>query len=109
MLRFEKSELFLNFEQSYSVPNIINLRLDDFIYYLLLALLETIFGVLPIDSNNLLVTPYRQSLALFFLVTFAATISPHWFRWLTLFGFCVGYPGFIYLTVNGVSLMGCST
>lgn len=102
MFRFEKSETFLQFQQRYSVPRVIHLRIDDFIYFLLLALLETIFGLLPMDSDSPLSTPYRQSLALYFITTFSATISPHWFRWLALFSFCLGYPGLIYLTINGV-------
>ena len=99
----------MNFEQQYSVPKVINLRLDDLIYLLLLAILEVIFGVLPLDSNSSYTAPYRQSLALFFLSSFVAMISPHWFRWLSLAIFCLGYPALLYLTINGVILGLLST
>jgi hypothetical protein len=104
LFRFEKTQRFLEFEENYSVPGIINLRLDDLIYLLLLAAMEVVFGVLPIDGANPFTTPYRQSLALFFLASFLSLISPHWFRWLTLFAFCLGYPVLLYITINGVPL-----
>ena len=94
----------MNFENNYSVPRVINLRLDDLIYLLLLAILEIIFGVLPLDSNNQYTTPYRQSLALFFITSFIAMISPHWFRWLSLVFFCLAFPGLLFVTIRGVTI-----
>jgi hypothetical protein len=102
LFRFEKSDYFVNFEKKYSVPYVINLRLDDFIYLLLLLIEELVFGLLPMDSSSYFAAPYRQSLALFFLTSFIVFISPHWFRWLTLIVICIGYPVLIFLTFNGV-------
>ena len=61
------------------------------------------------SSLNPITTPYRQSLALFFLTSFVAIISPHWFKWLTLAFFCIGYPALIYVSFNGVSSIIFST
>ena len=54
------------------------------------------------DSANPFTTPYRISLALFFVGTFIVTISHHWFRWIVLVLLCVGYPGFLIVTFMGV-------
>lgn len=85
------------------MPGILNFRLDDFIYYLLLIVLEVIFGALPMNTMNPLTTPYRQSLALYFITTFITMISPHWFRWVALTAYCLGYPSLIYVTMHGVN------
>lgn len=87
------------------MPYVVNLRLDDIIYLLLLIIEELIFGLLPMDGSSYFAAPYRQSLALFFLASFIVFISPHWFRWLTLVVICLGYPVLIYLTFNGVTFL----
>ena len=103
LCQFEKLYLFMRFEKKYSIPPVLQLRLDDFIYVLLLVVMGVVFCVLPSQDDHLLTTAYRQYVIFYLVGSVLWLLSAHWYKHLVMFFFYAIFPTLVYLVYNNVS------
>lgn len=103
LCQFEKLYLFMRFEKKYSIPPVLQLRLDDFIYALLLVVMGVVFCVLPSQDDHLLTTAYRQYVIFYLVGSVLWLLSAHWYKHLVMFFFYAIFPTLVYLVYNNVS------
>lgn len=103
LCQFEKLYLFMRFEKKYSIPPVLQLRLDDFIYVFLLVVMGVVFCVLPSQDDHLLTTAYRQYVIFYLVGSVLWLLSAHWYKHLVMFFFYAIFPTLVYLVYNNVS------
>lgn len=100
--RFEKSHAFIQFEKRYSIPGVLRFRIDDGIYFLVLAVIIVVFCVLPSQSDHELTSAFRQFLIFYGVASVVWLLTPHWYKHLVYFFFCVVFPLLVLLIYYNV-------
>jgi hypothetical protein len=109
MLKFEKLDFFLSFEQRHSVENVIRFRIDDLIYLgglLLVNIFFSIYNYLVLQSADVSFQPLLTGFQIYNVMMFVGSaiwiMLPHWYTKIVLIGIYVVMPALIVLVFMNV-------
>ena len=94
----------MHFEKKYSIPGVLRFRIDDGIYFLLLAIIIAVFCILPSQTDHLLTSAYRQFLIFYGLASILWLITPHCYKHLIYIFFGIIFPLLVLLIYYNVNI-----